>query len=236
MRRREVRPAGDQRQLRLCSGRQKCQGFRLLFIRCTEYRDRIGYLAHPVHEYQAVRICQSNLLPREIPEVPGYEIMAYHRSSREVDGNYYDVIKYPDGKVGILVAAASGKGVPAAMVMTMARSFFRALVEGATSPAKMLMEANRLLSPDLRAGMYVEVLMVLIERVRVVPERDRRPLAIDQRFEHDRILDRRRMVRPAVPETDREVEPDEDLSRPIAHGSMMESGADQSVSRRPGLY
>jgi serine phosphatase RsbU (regulator of sigma subunit) len=120
-------------------------------------------LAAQRHQLAVAQEVQSNLLPSEIPEVPGYEIVAFHRSSKEVDGNYYDVIQYPDGKVGVLVAAASGKGVPAAMVMTMARSFFRALVEGATSPAKMLIEANRLLSPDLRAGMYVEVLMVLLD-------------------------------------------------------------------------
>jgi sigma-B regulation protein RsbU (phosphoserine phosphatase) len=120
-------------------------------------------LAAQRHQMVVAQEVQSSLLPEEIPQVPGYEIMAYHRSSREVDGNYYDVIQYPDGKLGILVAAASGKGVPAAMVMTMARSFFRALVGQADGPAAMLREANRLLSPDLRAGMYVEVLMVLLD-------------------------------------------------------------------------
>jgi len=120
-------------------------------------------MAAQKHQLVVAQEVQSNLLPSKIPEVPGYEIVAFHRSSKDVDGNYYDVIEYPDGKVGVLVAAASGKGVPAAMVMTMARSFFRALVTGASSPAKMLQEANRLLSPDLRAGMYVEVLMVLLD-------------------------------------------------------------------------
>jgi serine phosphatase RsbU (regulator of sigma subunit) len=120
-------------------------------------------LAAQRHQMVVAQEVQASLLPTEIHQVPGYEIMACHRSSREVDGNYYDVIQYPDGKLGILVAAASGKGVPAAMVMTMARSFFRALVNQADGPAAMLREANRLLSPDLRAGMYVEVLMVLLD-------------------------------------------------------------------------
>lgn len=120
-------------------------------------------LAAQKHQLAVAQEVQSNLLPDTIPQVDDYEIMAFHRSSRQVDGNYYDMIEYPDGKIGVLVAAASGKGIPAAMVMTMARSFFRALVEGAKDPAKMMRETNRLLSPDLRAGMYVEVLMVLID-------------------------------------------------------------------------
>ncbi|MFH2001397.1 MAG: SpoIIE family protein phosphatase, partial [Planctomycetota bacterium] len=118
------------------------------------------------HQLAIAQEVQSNLLPDKIPQVPGYEIEAFHRSSKQVDGNYYDVIEYPDGKVGALVAAASGKGIPAAMVMTMARSFFRALAGGAKDTVKMMRETNRLLSPDLRAGMYVEVLMVLIDPIK----------------------------------------------------------------------
>ncbi|MBU0754430.1 MAG: serine/threonine-protein phosphatase, partial [Planctomycetes bacterium] len=94
---------------------------------------------------------------------PDYEILAYHRSSRQVHGSYYDVIHYSDGKVGALVAAASGKGIPAAMVMTMARSFFRALGDKTEDPSSMMQQTNRLISPDLRAGMYVEVMMVLFD-------------------------------------------------------------------------
>jgi serine phosphatase RsbU (regulator of sigma subunit) len=128
-----------------------------------EAQSREVEMAAQRHQMAVAQEVQSNLLPEKIPDVPGYEIVAFHRSSKEVDGNYYDVIQYANGKLGVLVAAASGKGIPAAMVMTMARSFFRALMETAEGPAAMMRQANRLLSPDLRAGMYVEVLMVLID-------------------------------------------------------------------------
>lgn len=128
-----------------------------------EAQSREVELAAQRHQMTVAQEVQSNLLPEKIPDVPGYEIVPFHRSSKEVDGNYYDVIQYANGKLGVLVAAASGKGIPAAMVMTMARSFFRALMETAEGPAAMMRRANRLLSPDLRAGMYVEVLMVLID-------------------------------------------------------------------------
>ena len=120
-------------------------------------------LAAQKHQIAVAQEVQANLLPSRIPEVDGYEILAYYRSSREVDGTYYDAVQYPDGKVGIMVAAASGKGVPAAMVITMARSFIRSLVNRIADPVELLKETNRLLSPDLRAGMYVELLMALFD-------------------------------------------------------------------------
>jgi len=120
-------------------------------------------MAAQQHQMMVAQEVQSNLLPAKIPALEGYEILPYHRSSKEVDGNYYDAILYPNGTVGVMVAAASGKGVPAAMVMTMARSFFRSLVSRNLDPEEMMKEANRLLSPDLRSGMYVEVLMAIID-------------------------------------------------------------------------
>ena len=120
-------------------------------------------LAAQRHQVAVAQQVQKKLLPDLIPQIEGYDIQAYFRGSREMHGNYYDVIKSPDGKVGVLVASASGTGIPAAMVMTMARSFMRALVEKCDNLGTMLRECNRLLSPDLRAGMYVELLMVLID-------------------------------------------------------------------------
>jgi len=129
----------------------------------AEARDREVELAAQKHQLAVAQEVQDKLLPEVIPQVKGYEIQAYHRSSKDMGGNYYDVIQFPGGKVGALVASASGKGIPAAMVMTMARSFMRAQTHMGDDLSGMVRECNRLLSPDLRAGMYVEILMVLID-------------------------------------------------------------------------
>jgi|GEM_PF-1537384 len=120
-------------------------------------------LAAQKHQIAVAHEVQAKLLPDVIPQVEGYDIKAYHRSSKEMGGNYYDVIQFPNGQVGAIVASASGKGIPAAMVMTMARSFMRALTHKGDDLSGMIRDCNRLLSPDLRAGMYVEVLMVLVD-------------------------------------------------------------------------
>jgi HAMP domain-containing protein len=129
----------------------------------AEGRGREMELAAQRHQLAVANEVQEKLLPDVIPQIGGYEIQAYHRSSKDMGGNYYDVIQLPDGRVGALVASASGKGIPAAMVMTMARSFLRALSLKGDSLETMIRDCNRLLSPDLRAGMYVEILMVLID-------------------------------------------------------------------------
>lgn len=129
----------------------------------AEARDREVELAAQKHQLAVAQEVQDKLLPEVIPQLKGYEIQAYHRSSKDMGGNYYDVIQFPGGKVGAIVASASGKGIPAAMVMTMARSFMRAQTHMGDDLSGMVRECNRLLSPDLRAGMYVEILMVLVD-------------------------------------------------------------------------
>jgi sigma-B regulation protein RsbU (phosphoserine phosphatase) len=73
------------------------------------------------------------------------------------------VFEMPGGRRGFLVASASGTGVPAAMVMAMARSFVAALAGREPDPGAILREANALLSPDLRRGMYVTVLLAILD-------------------------------------------------------------------------
>ncbi len=120
-------------------------------------------LAAQRHQVAVGREVMAKLLPDVIPQIDGYDIQAFNRASKDMGGNYYDVVKYPDGKVMAMVASASGKGIPAAMVMTMGRSLMRALVGKYDDLSGMVRECNRLLSPDLRSGMYVEVVMVLVD-------------------------------------------------------------------------
>jgi sigma-B regulation protein RsbU (phosphoserine phosphatase) len=98
---------------------------------------------------------QTTLLPSEIPKVDGYDIDAFYRPSKEVGGDYYDVITYNEEYMGFIVADVSGKGVPGSMVMTMARSLIRMEAFRNTSPAKMFSEVNKILAEDIRKGMFV---------------------------------------------------------------------------------
>ena len=60
---------------------------------------------------------QQNLLPRKIPTLPGIEVAAFNRPSREVGGDYFDVIKLDETRLLTMVADVTGKGVPASLLM-----------------------------------------------------------------------------------------------------------------------
>jgi serine phosphatase RsbU (regulator of sigma subunit) len=115
------------------------------------------------HQLQVALEIQANLFPKNLPALPGYDVSSHYQAGPEVGGDYYDVIVLPDGRWLMMVASASGKGIPAAMLTTMARSFITALAEREKSPSDLLRVVNRLLSPDLRRGMYVTALMCLLD-------------------------------------------------------------------------
>ena len=67
-------------------------------------------------ELQMARDIQQSLLPRRMPQLPGYEIAARWQSAREVAGDFYDVFALPDDTLGLVIADVSDKGAPAALV------------------------------------------------------------------------------------------------------------------------
>ncbi len=71
---------------------------------------------------------QRNLLPHTLTHIPGYEIFAYQEPARKIGGDYYDVFETPYG-LSFVLADVSGKGIPAALLMSNLHAMFHALVE-----------------------------------------------------------------------------------------------------------
>jgi len=115
------------------------------------------------HELRVARVIQETLLPKEIPDIPGWQLDAYWQPAREVSGDFYDFIHLPDGRIGVLVADVTDKGVPAAMVMATSRSILRAASERILEPGDVLARANELLHPDIPAKMFVTCLYLVFE-------------------------------------------------------------------------
>ena len=76
-------------------------------------------------ELRIARLIQQTLLPKELPEMPGWNIAAYYQPARAVGGDFYDFIYYDDGRLGLVVGDVTDKGVPAALVMATTRSILR---------------------------------------------------------------------------------------------------------------
>ena len=99
---------------------------------------------------------QQTFLPKSAPELRGYQIAAYYRPAREVSGDFYDFLELEDGRLGLVVGDASGKGIPAAMVMANTRSVLRTVAQGGDiAPGQVLEEANEILYPDIPPNMFV---------------------------------------------------------------------------------
>lgn len=110
---------------------------------------------------------QLALLPRADPVVPGLEVSGQMKTAQEVGGDYFDYIWGPevDGHQNLYVAIGdvSGKGVPAGLVMVMARSILRSLVARNPRPSDALRETNRLLKQDLKPGMFMSMLLITLD-------------------------------------------------------------------------
>src|ERR687897_1749362 len=114
-------------------------------------------------ELEVARLIQQNFLPRELPDLPGWQIAAYYRPAREVGGDFYDVIPLPDGRVGFVVGDVTDKGVPAALVMSATRTLMRASAQRLIEPGEVLERLNEHLYPVMPAKMFVTCLYGVLD-------------------------------------------------------------------------
>ncbi len=108
-------------------------------------------------ELRTARLIQQALLPKDLPRFDGWNIVHHYQPAREVGGDFYDFLELPDGRLGLVVGDATGHGMPAALVMTSARSMLRAVTQalGSSSPGDVLGRVNDPLVTDIPPNMFV---------------------------------------------------------------------------------
>ena len=114
-------------------------------------------------ELEVARLIQQNFLPKQLPELDGWQVAAYYRPAREVGGDFYDVIPLPHGRLGFVVGDVTDKGVPAALVMAATRSVLRASAQRLVDPGVVLERVNEHLCPDMPAKMFVTCLYGVLD-------------------------------------------------------------------------
>ena len=114
-------------------------------------------------EMEVARTIQIGLLPHELPSPEGWAFDARYRAARHVGGDYYDVLALGTGRIGLLVADVSGKGIPAAMVMTTTRTVFHAEASAERGPDETLEAVNRRMAPDLTTGLFVTCFFAVLD-------------------------------------------------------------------------
>jgi phosphoserine phosphatase RsbU/P len=108
-------------------------------------------------ELRLAREIQQGLLPRNVPNIPGYQIDAVWKSAREMAGDFYDFFTLNDDTFGVIMADVSDKGAPSALFMAVARSMIRSHAFAGMSPRHTLWQTNDLILEDAQRGMFVTV-------------------------------------------------------------------------------
>jgi steroid delta-isomerase-like uncharacterized protein len=116
-------------------------------------------------ELRVARSIQQASLPKEVPELEGWQITPYYQPAREVGGDFYDFFELEDGRVGVVVGDATGKGVPAALVVTATYSMLRAVAQalGSFSPGEVLAQVNETLLARIPQNMFVTCFYAILD-------------------------------------------------------------------------
>ena len=114
-------------------------------------------------ELRVARSIQQASLPKEVPKLEGWQIAPYYQPAREVGGDFYDFLELPNGLLGLVVGDATGKGVPAALMMSTTCGMLRAVALSADSPGEVLARVNEALSARIPSNMFVTCFYAILE-------------------------------------------------------------------------
>ncbi|MFL6194615.1 MAG: PP2C family protein-serine/threonine phosphatase [Thermoanaerobaculia bacterium] len=113
----------------------------LIFLLALELVDRVRVR----DELEVARELQAELLPHDLPVVPGYLFAHSYRTANEVGGDFYDINRLPDGRLAIMVGDASGHGMAAGLVMAIANATLKTALDIDPAPVRVLTMLNRTL-------------------------------------------------------------------------------------------
>lgn len=113
-------------------------------------------------EIQLARQIQESFLPDSIPQFNRWELDMRWETAREIGGDFYDIFKLEDNRIGLVIADVSDKGLPAALYMTVARTLIRVNAADSQPPAEVLMEVNKLLNNESSESMFVTAVYIIL--------------------------------------------------------------------------
>jgi serine phosphatase RsbU (regulator of sigma subunit)/ketosteroid isomerase-like protein len=115
-------------------------------------------------ELKVARSIQQASLPKEVPTLEGWQISPFYKPAREVGGDFYDFFELADGRVGLAVGDATGKGMPAALAVTATCSMLRAVAQDSGySPGEVLSRVNETLVARIPPNMFVTCFYAILE-------------------------------------------------------------------------
>ncbi len=125
----------------------------------TRERERIE------QELRVARTIQQASLPKEVPQLEGWQIAPYYQPAREVGGDFYDFHLLSEGRLGLVTGDATGKGVPAALMMATTCGMLQLAAQALNSPSpgEVLERVNETLLARIPLNMFVTCFYAILE-------------------------------------------------------------------------
>jgi predicted ester cyclase len=116
-------------------------------------------------DLRVARTIQQASLPKKVPTLEGWQISPYYQPAREVGGDFYDFHLLSEGWLGVVVGDATGKGVPAALVMSTTCGMLQLAAEASdsSSPGEVLEQVNKTLFARIPPNMFVSCFYAILE-------------------------------------------------------------------------
>ncbi|HET9530783.1 MAG TPA: SpoIIE family protein phosphatase [Blastocatellia bacterium] len=114
-------------------------------------------------EYEEARAIQERLLPKEIPQIRGFEISCAWRPARAVSGDYFDVLRLSDSQLALCIADVSGKGLAAALLMSNVQAAVKAFASVSISPSELCDKVNRVMSSNTAEDKFITFFYCVID-------------------------------------------------------------------------
>jgi serine phosphatase RsbU (regulator of sigma subunit) len=108
------------------------------------------------------REIQTHFLPKSLPSIPGYQLAVWWEPAEAVSGDYYDFLRLPDNRLGLIVADVSGHGVGPSMIMATFRAMLKVLIKAQSRPSQLLNQLAATIYPDLIEGRFITAILVAI--------------------------------------------------------------------------
>jgi sigma-B regulation protein RsbU (phosphoserine phosphatase) len=172
-------------------GRERRESARLA-VQETQAQKVIASQFHEQeHEIAEARAIQEGFLPKEIPQLAGYEIAAAWQSARVVGGDYFDVLPFDGEMCGLCIADVAGKGLPAALLMSNLQAAVRGLASPSLAPEELCSRLNALLCRNIASDRFVTLFYAQLDgpsrQLRYVSAGHNPPFVVRRDGSHERL-------------------------------------------------
>src|SRR5215203_618181 len=134
-------------------------------VETWDYFDQLRLMRQSIaQELRVARRIQEASLPKEVPTLEGWEISPRYQPAREVGGDFYDFFELDDGRVGFAVGDATGKGVPAAFMMSATCALLGGVATAlSSSPGEVLSRVNEAVLPRIPPNMFITCFCAILD-------------------------------------------------------------------------